>query len=131
MIRGAQRDIEAEKDRGDSSNHEHTGREETIIHGILRSGLPAEELRVETLKDHAAALLAGGLASTVWTLSLACFHIINDREVYRKLRLELEGAIDDPTVPVSLEKLEQLPYLMACIDEGTFNFQMNTRISTT
>ncbi|KAI1208512.1 cytochrome protein, partial [Annulohypoxylon truncatum] len=118
MVRGAQSDVEIEKAEGISIDPDQVERDKTIIHGILRSGLPGEELEVEQLKDHAAALLAGGVASTVWTLSLASYHIINDRDVMKKLRAELEAAMPDSNMPLTVEELGRLPYLMACIDEA-------------
>ncbi|KAI1459188.1 cytochrome protein [Annulohypoxylon moriforme] len=118
MVCGAQRDVEAEKAKGISLNTDHVERDKTIFHGILRSGLPEEELRVEPLKDHAASLLAGGLGTTAWTLSIASYYIINDRDIMSKLRAELEAAMPDPDMSLSVEELGRLPYLMACIDEA-------------
>jgi cytochrome P450 len=92
----------------------------TIVHGILRSGLPTEELRMEVLKDHAVSLVGAGIASTQWTLTIACFHIISDGRVHAKLKEELRNAMADPDVPAPLDAvLEKLPYLTACVEEGT------------
>lgn len=130
IIRGAQLDIAKEMGHEDNIdvNLMVLDRDKTIMHGILRSGLPARELQVERLKDHAAALLGGGVASMVWTLSLACYHIIQDRKIHSKLRAELDEAMPDPTIPIPLAKLERLPYLMACIDEGRAQIHLKSGV---
>ena len=81
------------------------------------SDLPAQELSAERLKDEATGLCGAGIETTKWTLAVAFFHIIDNPPVHQRLRQELIGAIQDPTDPPSLVQLEQLPYLMACIEE--------------
>ncbi|KAI0191442.1 putative cytochrome P450 [Xylaria flabelliformis] len=90
----------------------------TIFHGILRSDLPKEELEVEILKDHAVSLIGAGIASAQWTLTVAFFHIINDSEVALRLKNELKCFIPEKENIITLEKLMQLPYLMACVEEA-------------
>ncbi|KAK3984634.1 cytochrome P450 [Cladorrhinum sp. PSN332] len=93
--------------------------DKTIVHGILRSDMPKEELHIDLLKDHAVSLLGAGVASAQWTLTIAMFHIISDPSVYNRLKDELVTAMPDPNVPISLDQgLENLPYLMACVDEA-------------
>jgi cytochrome P450 len=90
----------------------------TAIHGILRSNLPGMELGVGRLKDQAAGLISAAVASAHWTLSIACYHIISDKHIWKRLRTELEDAIPEASHPASLTELESLPYLNACIYEG-------------
>ena len=91
----------------------------TAMHGILRSSLPEAELSVERLKDQAAGLIAAAVASAHWTLSIACYHIISDQRIWRRLRNELEKAIPEADHPASLTELEKLPYLQSCVYEGS------------
>jgi cytochrome P450 len=93
---------------------------QTIMHGILSSSLPPSEKCDEVLIDQAAGLVAAGIVSTRWTLTLACYHIVSDRRVWEQLRKELEQANPDPDQPLSLLRLEQLPYLTACVEEGNY-----------
>jgi cytochrome P450 len=110
LILRAQEEVGAKKD---------TDADTTIIHGILRSELPKEELGMELLKDHAVSLIGAGIASAQWTLTIACFHIISDRRVYAKLKTELGDAMPDPDLPAPFDTvLEKLPYLTACVEEG-------------
>lgn len=112
MVIGAQQDL---KDREKLSGDETT--DKTIVHGILRSDLPPEELELDLLKDHAVSLIGAGIASAQWTLTVAMYHIIADRTVYDTLRRELEDAMPDAQI-APLGDLEKLPYLMACVEEG-------------
>ncbi|KAK7912261.1 cytochrome P450 [Apiospora marii] len=99
--------------------HKKTLADRTIIHGILNSKLPQEELGMEILKDHAVSLIGAGIASTQWSLTVACFHIISDPAVLAKLRQELDAAIPNPDEIPSYDKvLQRLPYLTACVQEG-------------
>ena len=90
----------------------------TIFDGILGSSLPPQELSIERLKDEAVSIIGAGIASAEWTCTLACFHIINDAQVQRRLKDELLTAIPDPQQLPSLKVLESLPYLMACVEES-------------
>lgn len=94
------------------------------MHGILSSTLPASEKCDEVLTDQAAGLVAAGIVSTRWTLTLACYHITSNQEVWTKLRKELEHAIPDPEKPLSLLQLEHLPYLNACVEEGLYLYSI-------
>lgn len=116
LVRDAQNDLKIEPGRNDGTPRF----DKTIFHGILRSDLPDEELEMEMLKDHAVSLLAAGIASAEWTLRTACFHIIRNEKIYTELKQELQHAIPDPQQSASLDKvLERLPYLTACVNEGT------------
>jgi cytochrome P450 len=92
----------------------------TVMHGILSSKLPLSEKRDEVLIDQATGLVAAGIVSTRWTLTLACYHIISDQRIWTTLRRELEEANPDSSQPLTLLELEQMPYLTACVEEGTF-----------
>lgn len=97
----------------------HTLTDRTIIHGILNSDVPPQELEMEVLKDHAVSLIGAGIASAQWTLTIACYHIIQDKTVLKKLKDELVAAMPDTNGTLSLEEgLQKLPYLTACVEEG-------------
>ncbi|KAM7183451.1 Cytochrome P450 [Naviculisporaceae sp. PSN 640] len=94
----------------------------TVIHGILQSGLPENELGIENLKDAAINLIGGAVASTQWTLSIAFFHILSNRQIYTTLKEELAqtslglAAPDDRILLCQIP--DRFPYLMACIEEA-------------
>lgn len=63
-------------------------------------------------------LVQGGALTTSWAMSLATFHLLSNPDTLSKLRDELFDAIPDPNDPVSLAKLEQLPYLRGVVKEA-------------
>lgn len=90
----------------------------TILFELIRSDLPPEEKTTRRLTDEAQLLVAAGLTTTAWAMSVTAFYIIQHKAIYEKLRAELERAIPDSNKSVSLQSVEKLPYLNACIREG-------------
>ena len=45
-------------------------------------------------------------------------HLLTNPKVVKKLRAELNSALPDVSAPLSINKIEQLPYLTAVILEG-------------
>ncbi|RAO73216.1 uncharacterized protein BHQ10_009228 [Talaromyces amestolkiae] len=54
----------------------------TIFHELLNSDLPEEETTNKRLGDEAQLIVAAGLITTSWALTVASFHIINNAERY-------------------------------------------------
>ncbi|KAI2608566.1 cytochrome P450 [Hypoxylon fragiforme] len=93
--------------------------DKTIIHGILRAGLPQEELEMDVLKDHATSIIGAGIASAQWTLTIACFHVMSDQRIREALKKELESVMPDANSPLPYKEIaEKCPYLVACIEEA-------------
>lgn len=90
----------------------------TIFHELLYSDLPAHETSDARLGDEAQLIVAAGLITTSWSLSVASFHISSNPDILRKLRAELIAAGSTSTKPLDWHKLEQLPYLNGCVHEG-------------
>jgi cytochrome P450 len=90
----------------------------TIFHELLNSDLPTEEKSDARLGDEAQLIVAAGLITTSWALSVSSFHIINNPQIYRKLCEELETAGLTRTAPLDWHKLEKLPYLNGCVHEA-------------
>lgn len=92
----------------------------TIFHEMITSDLPAPEKEISRMRDEAQTVLGAGLLTTGWALSQLTFYVLNDPEVYAKLRKELWEAIPDMNAADAFEmpKLETLPYLRGCIREG-------------
>lgn len=89
----------------------------TVFDEILHSNLPPEELLVSRLQDEASVLVSAGLETTKMTLTIACFHILDNPDVYRQLCQELKKVFPDPIMQPALPELEKLPYLTAVIQE--------------
>jgi cytochrome P450 len=53
-----------------------------------------------------------------YTLSALIFQVLENPDMYKKLKAEILQAFPDPDAPLSSARLEQLPYLTAFIQEG-------------
>lgn len=90
--------------------------------------LPASEKELRRLQDEAQLVVAAGITTVGWALSVGAFHILNDQAVFRKLRSELEEAIPDVSKVLHWPDLEKLPYLTGCIKEAIrLSYPVSTR----
>lgn len=62
--------------------------------------------------------MIAGILTTAWSLSVTTYHLVSHSFLLTKLKAELETAIPNPWIIGTLSKLEQLPYLTACVQEG-------------
>lgn len=87
---------------------------------MLSHDLPPEETAPRRMRDEAQTVVGAGLTTTAWSLSNACFYLIEDKEAQAKLHQELMEAIPDVHAPdaFNFQKLEGLPYLRGCVKEG-------------
>ncbi|KAJ9382944.1 hypothetical protein DTO063F5_5463 [Paecilomyces variotii] len=92
----------------------------TIFREILSSTtLPASDKAQQRLADEATILVAAGVETTAFALTVGIFHIVDTPAIYRRLKNELHDAFPNgDTVMPSLLELEKLPYLKACIQES-------------
>jgi len=103
--------------RGVNDAHKHVSHP-TIFHEVLNSDLPPEEKSDARLGDEAQLIVAAGLITTSWALTVASFHIINNPNVSQRLRTELETIVSTSSSTFDWHKLEQLPYLNGCVHEA-------------
>jgi len=101
----------------------------TVFQELLDNpNLPPDQKETRRLQDEAQLVIAAGVSTTGWALSVGAFHIINNPDVYRRLRQELDEAIPDPTQPLKWADLERLPYLTGCIREAVrLSYPVSTR----
>ena len=92
--------------------------QQTIFRALLGSDLPPQEKSIERLVDEAKTLIGAGVTTTAHTLETLTYHLLTNVDILATLKAELRSAIPDASQPVSLQKLEQLPYLTAVIKEG-------------
>src|ERR1700712_1495801 len=87
---------------------------------MLTHDLPPEECGERRMRDEAQTVIGAGLTTTAWSLSNACFYLLENKEAQEKLRKELLEAIPDIHAPDAFDfrKLESLPYLRGCVKEG-------------
>lgn len=111
--------------RDASTKTNHT----TLFHELLHGDLPHSETSVKRLVQEAQIVVSAGTETTAWCLSVITFHLLANPKILAKLRKELEEVIPDPDKRVPVERIEQLPYLTACIQEGLrLAYGLSTRL---
>lgn len=88
-----------------------------IFHEILQSKLPESEKSNSHLSEAALTIVGAGTATVGWVLSVATYHLILNPRILTKLKAELKSAIPDSDTGVPVEVLENLPYLVAVVQE--------------
>lgn len=92
----------------------------TIFKKLLESHLPQQEKTIDRLQDEGVTLVGAGQETVKATLTIATYHILQKPSVLQKLKEELLTHFPNLANPPELSKLEQLPYLSACIQEGKY-----------
>ncbi|PKY05004.1 benzoate 4-monooxygenase cytochrome P450 [Aspergillus campestris IBT 28561] len=77
-----------------------------------------EEKSLDRLLDQQMGLLGAGSESTTNTLTVAFFHLLQNKLIFWKLRRELCEIMPNPRSPVQWSKLEKLPYLSGVVNEA-------------
>lgn len=90
----------------------------TLFHELLQGDVPSSEKSVKRLVQEAQIVVSAGTETSAWCLSVITFHLLSDSAILKRLREELAAAIPNPDEFLPVEKVEQLPYLTACIKEG-------------
>ncbi|KAK5989403.1 N-acetyltryptophan 6-hydroxylase ivoC [Cladobotryum mycophilum] len=90
----------------------------TVFLSMLQSDLPASEKDTDRLAAEAQTLFLGGTDTTAATLNSVTYHLLDNPDIYNKLRAELLTEVADATSLPAWEVLEKLPYLSAVILEG-------------
>ena len=90
----------------------------TILFELVRSDLPPKEKEIGRLNEEAQLLVAAGLVTVSWALSVITFYVLQDPQILARLQKELAAAIADRDASFKWEDVEKLPYLNACIREG-------------
>lgn len=101
----------------------------TVFRDLIQDPeLPESEKGLRRLQDEAQLVVAAGITTVGWALSVGAFYILSQPETYRALQQELEEAMPDPEKVVSWAELEKLPYLTGCIKEAIrLSYPVSTR----
>jgi len=100
--------------KGDDCADDHP----TIFHELLNSSLGQEEKSLQRLEEEGFTLVGAGVYTTAYTLRTISFHLLTNPGMLHKLKVELASAMPNPGTLVSLQRLENLPYLSAVVSEG-------------
>jgi cytochrome P450 len=91
----------------------------TIFDELINSELlPAHEKTLPRLVDEGQTMIAAGQETTSFFLKTTTYHILANKNIYKKLKAELKQAIPDGSAIPPLARLEELPYLRAVVQEG-------------
>ncbi|KAK5954220.1 hypothetical protein OHC33_004793 [Knufia fluminis] len=90
----------------------------TIFQAVLDSDLPPSEKTIDRLQDEGQTLVGAGSETTAKSLAMITFFLASAPKKLQKLREEIKTIGPEPDGSFVLAKLEQLPYLTACITEG-------------
>jgi cytochrome P450 len=85
---------------------------ETIFDALSDPKLPPEERTLDRLQDEGNIILLAGTEASARALSVAAFHLLNNRSLLLKLREELKQVMPTPTSLPNWNQLEALPYLV-------------------
>lgn len=85
---------------------------------MLHQNLPPEEVRHDRLHHEAQTLIGAGVETVARTLTVACFHILDQPALRQRLTTELRESTSSAEDVLSWDALVKLPYLSACIEEA-------------
>lgn len=91
----------------------------TIFHEIIRSDIPESEKETRRLTDEAMVIVIAGSETTASTLAAILYQLLSDRQMFARLRAELETVMPDRNALPVASKLDGLPLLNAIIQEAT------------
>ncbi|KAI9774497.1 MAG: hypothetical protein M1839_001685 [Geoglossum umbratile] len=92
----------------------------TIFHELLCSDLPAKEKSFDRLCTEGITIVSAGAETTAATLGVITFFLLDNPEILKKLKKELEVAMPDLEKPAKWRELEQLPYLTLYLPAANF-----------
>lgn len=91
---------------------------ETIYHHMINPRAGCEKPSEKSMKEEAAILVGAGTETAGNACAVTLFHVLSNEHVCRRLKDELMEAWPDAETPMSLERLEKLPYLV-CLPHCT------------
>ncbi|PHH91254.1 hypothetical protein CDD83_1171 [Cordyceps sp. RAO-2017] len=110
--------VEAEKALRGSHEKEPDVKNSTMLQALGSAKIPAQEKTLARLQQEGMILLSGGTESPANALTVATFHLYEDRSILAKLRAELKSVMPTFGEAIYLPTLEQLPYLSGVVSES-------------
>lgn len=87
-----------------------------FIHYIMKQG-EVYDLKQDEIIVNAALFIVAGSETTASSLSALANNLLRYPKIFEKLKAEIRGAFKSES-EISLEKVMELPYLTACIEEN-------------
>jgi cytochrome P450 len=104
--------------RARTSGTETAKQHRTIFTELLDADIPTKEKSVNRLAEEARVIISAGSITTAHFLTLTIYHILANDDLHQTLQAELDKAKTASSGTLSMQDLEQLPYLNAVIKEG-------------
>lgn len=101
-----------------SSKSPETRGQKTIFDALTDAGVPPQERSARRLEDEGLIVVVAGTETTARTLTVASYHIFDNKPLLRRLRDEIITVMPRPTSNASWAELEQLPYLNGVVNEA-------------
>ncbi|CAG8196161.1 unnamed protein product [Penicillium salamii] len=89
-----------------------------VFDALTNLDIPAHERTLDRLEDESALLLGAGTETTARAIAVSMFHLIANKDILEKLRVELRTVLETPQSRASWSDLEKLPYLTGVVNEG-------------
>lgn len=86
-----------------------------IISALTDPNVPAEEKTIDRLLDEGQTIIFAGVDTTARALSVAMFHLLNDKRHLQKLRQELNSLSKQAGQTWTAAQLEALPFMVTII----------------
>ncbi|KAM7198211.1 Cytochrome P450 [Naviculisporaceae sp. PSN 640] len=111
------REREKEEACGDSEQQHWLSNRKDVFTAMLhrRDPVTGEQLEDSVIIDNMITFLFAGHDTTAGLLSFLLFHLIRNRDAYKKLQDEIDRVIG--TAAMTVDHLDKLPYLKACLYE--------------
>ncbi|XXG95762.1 hypothetical protein Hte_002033 [Hypoxylon texense] len=100
----------AHKSGGDEQN--------TIFDALTDPSVPPEEKTPRRLEDEGMLVIIAGTETTARALTVASYHLFQNRQLMLKLRDEIRTVMPTPTTEAPWLELEQLPYMSGVVSEA-------------
>ena len=84
-----------------------------MINALLDPKLPEQERKTQRVFNEARVIFSAAAPTTAATLANATFHLLSNPGILRRLKMELEAAIPDVKRILTLQQVENLPYLVS------------------
>ena len=111
--------------RRGNPDYKETNSRPSMMEAFMDSSLPESEKSPQRIKGEAQIAIGAGTLTTTHALKAATYHILANPEVRTQLVDELERHIPNPDTPPNLRALEQMPYLIAVMQESLRIFYGN------
>ena len=86
----------------------------TVFDALRDPSIPPQERSTQRLEQEGLILVVAGTETTARTLTIASYHLFNNRPLLLRLRDELLTVRPTPNTDATWSQLEQLPYLVSC-----------------